>query len=182
MSASIGITLYPEDASEADELPKNADQAMYAARGKGRNCYQYSTSSMQQRALSRALLVRDLRWEHPTRGLVSPAEFIPAAEETRMIIDIDYLKIDQSFVRNLEADSDDMARCEAIIVMAHKLGLKVVGEGIETEAQRELLTAAGCDYGQGYLFSKPVSAAELEKVLASDRVMCAANPDAAAGS
>jgi EAL domain-containing protein (putative c-di-GMP-specific phosphodiesterase class I) len=50
--------------------------------------------------------------------------------------------------------------CEAIIVMAHKLGIKVVAEGIETEEQCELLTAAGCDYGQGYLFSHPLAAAE----------------------
>ncbi|MDP2246624.1 MAG: EAL domain-containing protein, partial [Nitrosomonadales bacterium] len=77
--------------------------------------------------------------------------------------DIDFLKIDQSFVRNLNRDSEDMALCEAIIVMAHKLGIKVVAEGIETEEQRTLLLIAGCDYGQGYLFSRPVSAIEFEK-------------------
>ena len=81
--------------------------------------------------------------------------------------DIDYLKIDQSFVRNLKPDSDDMALCEAIIIMAHKLGLKVVGEGIETGMQRDLLAAAGCDYGQGYLFSGPVSADRFETLLAT---------------
>jgi EAL domain-containing protein (putative c-di-GMP-specific phosphodiesterase class I) len=78
---------------------------------------------------------------------------------------IDFLKIDQSFVRNLAAGSSNMALCEAIIVMAHKLGMKVVAEGIETKQQRELLTAAGCDYGQGYLFSKPVPALEFEELL-----------------
>jgi len=75
---------------------------------------------------------------------------------------IDYLKIDLSFVKNLEADSDNMALCEAIIVLAHKLGLKVIAEGIETIKQRDLLTAVGCDYGQGYLFSKPLSAVDFE--------------------
>ncbi len=70
--------------------------------------------------------------------------------------DIDYLKIDQSFVHNLEHDSDNVALCEAIIVMAHKLGLKVIAEGVETEQQRQLLLGAGCDYAQGYLFSRPV--------------------------
>ncbi len=70
--------------------------------------------------------------------------------------DIDYLKIDRSFVSNLETDANDMALSEAIIVMAHKLGLKVIAEGVETEAQRSLLTAAGCDYAQGNLFAKPV--------------------------
>ena len=82
--------------------------------------------------------------------------------------DIDYLKIDQSFVRNLERDSNDMALCEAIIVMAHKLGLKVIAEGVETQAQRDFLTRAGCDYGQGYLFSRPVPPEEFEAWLKSD--------------
>lgn len=211
-----------------------------------------------------------IRWQHPTRGLISPIDFIPLAEETRMIVDIgdwvfheaakqaakwrtslhpkfqisintspvqyqhakfsvkqwlnyleslglcgeavaveitegllmetdarvtklllqfrdggiqvalddfgtgyssmsylkkldiDYLKIDQLFVRNLKPDSDDLALCEAIIVMAHKLGLKVIAEGIETTHQSELLMAAGCDFGQGYLFAKPQSTEEFE--------------------
>ena len=71
--------------------------------------------------------------------------------------DVDYIKIDQSFVRNLSAFSEDMVLCEAIIVMAHKLGLKVIAEGVETIEQRDLLFAVGCDYGQGYLFSKPAA-------------------------
>jgi len=79
--------------------------------------------------------------------------------------DIDYLKIDQSFTRNLGPDANDLALCEAIIVMAHKLGIKVIAEGIETQEQCDLLMAAGCDYGQGYLFSKPVAAGEFEKLL-----------------
>ncbi|WP_372871081.1 EAL domain-containing protein [Shewanella sp.] len=76
--------------------------------------------------------------------------------------DIDYLKIDQSFTRNLEDDSSDRTLCEAIIVMAHKLGMKVIAEGVETAAQRDILLAMGCDYGQGYLYSKPVTAQEFE--------------------
>ena len=79
--------------------------------------------------------------------------------------DIDYIKIDQSFTRNLSPDASDLALCEAIIVMAHKLGIKVIAEGIETQEQCDLLVAAGCDYGQGYLFSKPVPAEEFEKLL-----------------
>jgi EAL domain-containing protein (putative c-di-GMP-specific phosphodiesterase class I) len=81
--------------------------------------------------------------------------------------DIDYLKIDKSFIDNLEPDSNDLALCEAIIGMAHKLDLKVIAEGIETVQQRDLLIAAGCNYGQGYLFSKPLPEAEFETLLKS---------------
>ena len=79
-------------------------------------------------------------------------------------LDVDYIKIDRSFVQNLSIHSEDMVLCEAIIVMAHKLGLKVIAEGVETIEQRDLLFAVGCDYGQGYLFSKPVSADALERL------------------
>jgi diguanylate cyclase (GGDEF)-like protein/PAS domain S-box-containing protein len=308
ISASIGITLYPDDATGIEDLLKNADQAMYAAKNQGRNRFSYFTKSMQEAAQTRMRLAGDLRgalaanqfrlvyqpivelatgaihkaealirWQHPTRGLVSPAEFIPVAEDTGLIIDIgdwvfreaarqaaiwrashhaqfqisvntspvqyrndginqdawldhlqklglpgqsivveitegllldagaaitdqllkfrdagiqvslddfgtgysslsylkkfdiDYLKIDQSFVRHLEANSDDMVLCEAIIVMAHKLGLKVIAEGVETQEQRALLAAAGCDYGQGYLFCRPVPAEQFEALLQATR-------------
>jgi len=79
-------------------------------------------------------------------------------------LDIDYLKIDQSFVRNLGNNSSDLALCEAIIIMAHKLGLKTIAEGVSSEAQRDLLASAGCDYVQGFLYSKPVMAEEFEKL------------------
>jgi len=79
--------------------------------------------------------------------------------------DIDYLKIDQSFTKNLAPGSNDLALSKAIIVMAHELGMKVIAEGIETAAQRDLLIAAGCDYGQGYLFSRPLAADALEALL-----------------
>ena len=79
--------------------------------------------------------------------------------------DIDYLKIDQTFINNLGNHPDDIALCEAIIVMAHKLGLKVIAEGVETEQQRLLLLEAGCDYAQGFLFSKALPADEFEILL-----------------
>jgi diguanylate cyclase (GGDEF)-like protein/PAS domain S-box-containing protein len=303
ISASIGITVYPDDGTEAGTLLKNADQAMYEAKAQGRNRYSYFTAAMQELALARKRLVNDLRtavaesqffavyqpivelatgmvrkaealvrWKHPVRGMIGPNEFIPVAEQTGLIVeigewmfrtaarqaavwranlhpafqlsvnvspvqfqqgidhaawlaclrelqlpgqcvvveitegllmdgragitdqllqfrdngiqvalddfgtgysslsylkkfDIDYIKIDQSFVRNLTAGSDDMALCEAIIVMAHKLGMKVVAEGVETEEQRALLAACGCDFAQGYLFSKPVPAEQFEQFL-----------------
>lgn len=303
ISASIGITLYPNDATDNDELLKSADQAMYAAKELGRNQYNYFKPSLQEAALNRSRLINELRravaeqqfrvyfqpivelasgrihkaealvrWQHPQRGIVGPVEFIPLAEETGLIneigdwvfksclqwalrwrdiyginfpisvnkspvqfakhgrndpwltylkeaglpgqnimieitesfllnsespiidcfiayrdcgvqvaiddfgtgysslsylkkFDIDFLKIDQSFVRNLSPGSSDIALSEAIIVMAHKLGLRVIAEGVETEEQRRLLVAAGCDYAQGYLFSRPVPAEEFEKML-----------------
>lgn len=73
---------------------------------------------------------------------------------------IDYLKIDRSFIRDLENNPDDRAIAEAIIVMAHRLGLKVIAEGVETEGQYRLLAEAGCEYMQGYLFAKPMPADE----------------------
>ena len=76
--------------------------------------------------------------------------------------DVDCLKIDQSFVKDLENDPSDQVLCEAIIAMAHKLGLTVVAEGVETQAQQALLLAAGCDFAQGFLYAKPMAAAALE--------------------
>lgn len=305
ISASVGITLYPDDAGNIEDLMKNADQAMYEAKKNGRNRFSYYTRSLQEAAQKRLRLTTDLRsalagnqfrvyfqpiidlntgrihkaealirWQHPERGMVSPLDFISLAEETGLIhgigdwvfkesarwakrwssqfsddfqisinkspvqfrgdnggsvnawldhlhelnlsgkhivieitegllldaetavtdkllgfrdagiqvaiddfgtgysslsylkkFDIDYLKIDQSFVCNLSTDADDVALCEAIIVMAHKLDLKVIAEGVETEQQRSILAAAGCDYAQGYLFSRPVPPEEMEKLL-----------------
>ncbi|MGZ4959731.1 MAG: sensor domain-containing protein [Methylomonas sp.] len=92
--------------------------------------------------------------------------------------EIDYLKIDQSFVRNLSATSTNLALCEAMIVLAHKLGMKVIAEGIETPEQKNLLAQAGCDYGQGYLFAKPLAVADFESLFVSSGSfnMSAINP------
>lgn len=75
---------------------------------------------------------------------------------------IDYIKIDRSFVRELGSSHEDGALCQAIIVMAHSLGMQVVAEGIETQRQLELLREMGCDYGQGYYFSPPMRPAAFE--------------------
>jgi EAL domain-containing protein (putative c-di-GMP-specific phosphodiesterase class I) len=80
---------------------------------------------------------------------------------------LDALKIDRSFVREVTLSVDDAAITTAIIAMAHALGLEVVGEGIETEAQRQVLLEQGCDAMQGYLFSRPVPADQLVPFLAS---------------
>jgi diguanylate cyclase (GGDEF)-like protein len=73
-----------------------------------------------------------------------------------MNYDIDYLKIDQSFVQKLDDESSSVSLCEAIISMAHKLNMSVIAEGVETKAQCDLLLEYGCDYLQGYYFSRPM--------------------------
>ena len=305
VSASIGITLYPDDATEVEQLLKNADQAMYAAKNMGRSRFSYFTYTLQLAVQNRVRLIHDLRvalaadqfrvyfqpivhlatgrihkaeallrWDHPERGMIGPTEFIPLAEESGLIIeigdwvfreatrwltrwngivppgfqisvnaspvqfrsegnipqdtwsdhlnnlgipgksviieitegllldadpdivnrllrfrdagiqvaiddfgtgysslaylkkfDIDYLKIDQSFVRMLGTDNNDRALCEAIIVMAHKLGLGVIAEGVETEQERQWLIDAGCDSMQGFLISEPVTPERFELLL-----------------
>lgn len=77
-------------------------------------------------------------------------------------LDLDFLKLDKTFVDDLGTRVDRGPICEAIITMAHRLGCKVVAEGVETELQRAHLVQMGTDYLQGYLFSKPVPVAELE--------------------
>ena len=305
ISGSAGITLYPNDASDIDTLLKNADQAMYAAKDNGRNCFSYFTQSLQDSAQARRRLTNDLRsalnnnqfevyyqpiinlktgliskaeallrWHHHEHGFISPLDFIPLAEETGLIdkigdlvlrqsiekakywsnlfsnnfqvsvnlspiqfkldnhvftsrwgnylqeiglsgqnvvveiteglllnaepeiidklhwlrdagiqvaiddfgtgysslsylkaFDIDYLKIDKSFVSNLESNESDIALCDAIILMAHTLGLKVIAEGVETVGQKKILANAGCDFAQGYLFSRPVPADVFDEIL-----------------
>lgn len=173
--ASIGITFYPNDAADVDQLISNADQAMYVSKAAGRNRLSYFTQSLHDAAQNRLTLINDMRsavenqqfelhfqpiidlatgharkaealirWNHPERGMISPAEFIPLAEETGLIV-----KIGNWVFREA----------------AHKLGLQVIAEGIETEAQHRLLLEIGCDHGQGYLFSRPLPAVEFEDFL-----------------
>ena len=308
MSGSIGVTLYPNDATTSEELIRKADQAMYAAKNAGKNQFSYFTYAMDEKAHLRLRLASELRsalpsgqlevyyqpvldlsdghlvkaeallrWHHPRLGLVEPTRFIPLAEETGQInqigtwvfkdavsrslqwserlgegfqigvnkspiqflshnddadwlqhlrrmglpgssisieitegmllhasstvtnklleyrdagiqvaiddfgtgyssmaylkkFDIDYLKIDQSFVGEIASDEGSRTIAESIIVMAHKLGLKVIAEGIETEAQLALLKQAGCDYGQGFLFSAGLPPQDFEAVLMADRI------------
>jgi diguanylate cyclase (GGDEF)-like protein len=82
-------------------------------------------------------------------------------------LDVDFIKIDKSFVQNLSDSAEDMVLCEAMIAMAHKLGLKVVAEGVETIEQKQILIDMGCDYAQGYLFSKPK---KLEQLLTDNHL------------
>ena len=80
-------------------------------------------------------------------------------------LDIDQLKIDQSFVRDLASDPDDAAIVRAIIQMARSLNLRTVAEGVESEQISDQLRAFGCDAAQGYFYSRPVPAPEIERLL-----------------
>jgi len=121
VSGSIGISFYPQDASDAQSLLKYADTAMYKAKEEGRNNYQFYSPQMTEYALQRMTMQTSLReaidnkefiihyqpqvdgsnsklvgvealvrWEHPTKGLLQPGDFIPLAEETGMIVEIDH--------------------------------------------------------------------------------------------
>jgi diguanylate cyclase (GGDEF)-like protein len=89
---------------------------------------------------------------------------------------LDTLKIDREFVRDCVTDPDDAAIAQSIVSLAHNLGLQVVAEGVETEAQLAFLSSVGCDEMQGYYFSRPVSQAECTQMLAEDRRMAVAAP------
>ncbi len=79
------------------------------------------------------------------------------------------LKIDRSFIGRLENDKENLEIVRAIITLAHNLGLDVVAEGVETEAQLTMLKMLNCEFGQGYLFAKPMDAKQAEDLLMSDQ-------------
>jgi len=82
---------------------------------------------------------------------------------------IDVLKIDKTFVHGLGTNQSDMEIIRLIMVLAHAMKLETIAEGVETPAHIEELKKMGCDIGQGYLFSPPLSAAEAEEMIQSSR-------------
>ncbi len=80
------------------------------------------------------------------------------------------MKIDQSFVRRMLESAKDEEIVRAVINLSSTLGLRVIAEGIETAEHLARLRELGCDYGQGYFFSKPVDAAAIETLLAAEKV------------
>ncbi|WP_394390209.1 EAL domain-containing protein [Shewanella woodyi] len=305
ISASIGICLYPDNGDNPELLTRNAETAMYKAKGDGRSNYRYFSPEMNanmleriqlEQRLRRAVLQKEfclnyqpivtlndrsvigvealIRWQDPKFGLIPPDQFIPLAEETGLIepigewvleqalidlhswhnqgyminmavnvsgrqlingnqisfnrliskllkkygIDAKYLhieitesmlmedreqclhaleairdqgmdiyiddfgtgysslsylksfpisviKIDKSFVDNMLECPSDANLIKAIIMMGKSLELKLVAEGIETEKQLAFLRSLGCDFGQGYLISRPLPNHELANLL-----------------
>ena len=303
-SASLGISLFPDDGSDVTTIMKTADMAMYHAKSSGRNNYQFYSPDMnaaanerlQTETKLRSALARQefevyyqlqvdaagrrptgvealLRWHDPEHGLTTPDRFIPVCEETGLIVDIgdwvlraactqacawntagfplrmavnvsarqlrksdfiaqvaaalkatglpahqleleitesavmvhpqeaiaqlqaikdmgvmlaiddfgtgysslaylkqfplDRLKIDKTFTRDIETDPDDLAIALGTIALAHSLGLTVIAEGVENMHQADLLVHHGCDELQGYLFSRPLPATEVTRLLAA---------------
>ncbi len=304
---SIGVTLFADHDESVDELLKRADLAMYQAKAAGRNNLRFFDPEIQAMIMARAILEADLRqglqeghfllhyqpqvdldgrltgaeallrWQHPERGLLAPAEFIPLAEDTGLILplglwvlesacrqlaawsvgpeshrlslavnvsarqfrhkdfvdqvlsvldrtgadprklkleltesllldDFDaiiakmnllkargvsfslddfgtgysslsylkrlplyQLKIDQSFVRDVLTDPNDAAIAHTIVALAQILGLAVIAEGVETEAQRDFLAGHGCHSYQGFYYSRPLPLAEFERFMTASR-------------
>ncbi|WXU22558.1 EAL domain-containing protein [Bradyrhizobium sp. A5] len=296
--ASIGIALAPQDGADLDQLIKNADLAMYGAKGSGRRTHRFFEPAMDASAKARLTMEQDLRqalvnggfeihyqplvdlrtnevsgceallrWRHPERGWVSPAEFIPIAEDTGLINELgdwvlrmacneaatwpahvriavnvspvqlkcdtlalriagalaasgldprrleleiteavlirddeaalsilhqlrsigvrialddfgtgysslsylkrfpfDKIKIDRCFVADIAEASGAPVIVQAVVNIAAASNMTTVAEGVETEAQREMLRSLGCTEMQGYLFSKPKPAADVRKL------------------
>lgn len=305
--ASIGISLFPSDGMDADTLLRNADAAMYVAKGKGRGNYQFFSSELNAAAHERLQIENQIwpglernefelylqpqihlasrriigaealiRWRHPQLGFIAPDRFIPIAEESGLIIPlgewvlqralhilagwqrgpfaglrlavnlsarqchsgtlinsvdhwqketgadlrdleieitetaamqdpeqtrlllrqmrsrgikvaiddfgtgysslsylkifaIDRIKIDRSFVKDIESDQNDALIASATIALAHNLGLEVIAEGVETEAQCAFLNHELCDEGQGYLFGRPMPVADFDMLLKAEQ-------------
>jgi diguanylate cyclase (GGDEF)-like protein/PAS domain S-box-containing protein len=309
-TASVGISLYPEDAGDVEKLLRNADLAMYEAKATGGGRFRFYADEMNRRVAARAKLERELRraidqeefdihlqpqydirtgesvgaevllrWHHPERGIVLPGEFLDVAEESGLIVQIEYLviertfnmiaywrrigvvppriavnissrqllegeallarvksllettgvppelieieitesllipseensmtavleqlgrmgirlaiddfgtgysslsylkrlpvnavKIDQSFIRDLEDNEESTAIVRAVVGIARSMKLEVVTEGVETAEQLEILRAAGCDTYQGFINGKPMPRCEYEQKLLGIRI------------
>jgi len=297
ITSSIGITLYSPEAAGPEDMMVQADLALYGAKDEGRNCYRFHSRDLDHGELELYYqpqvelatgritgLEALIRWNHKTRGLLSPAVFIPIAERTgtahalgnwvfeescrqlklwqiegiapqvlavnvsgvqlkgsadldrevaaslsrwgidpsgleleltesvlmeatqrhkntlenlrqlgtKIAIDdfgtgysslkylttypVNRLKLAQEFVFRVTVDYRNAAVVRAAIRLGHELGLEVIAEGVETEAQMRFLIGAGCEHAQGYYFSRPVTAARATELLREGRIQPGSAP------
>ena len=87
-------------------------------------------------------------------------------------MEVDVLKIDRSFVDNIDKDNNSLALCRAMVMIAHQLNISVVAEGVETDMQKHKLIELGCDFGQGYLFDRPMPTEEFTEKYQAYMDMC----------
>ncbi|VAW81172.1 diguanylate cyclase/phosphodiesterase (GGDEF & EAL domains) with PAS/PAC sensor(s) [hydrothermal vent metagenome] len=139
--------------------------ALLRVASKGLNIIIEVTESLLQEVTQN--VIDKIRWLRKTGFEIAIDDFGAGYSSVASInkIKFDYIKIDRQLVSALDNKPEEIAVCEAIIAMAHKLKLKVIAEGVETESQEKILIDAGCDFAQGYFFSTPVPVAEFEQLL-----------------
>jgi EAL domain-containing protein (putative c-di-GMP-specific phosphodiesterase class I) len=128
--------------------------------------------------ITESLLLRDLNQNHETLRAIQELGVALAVDDFGTgysslsylkRLNVDALKIDRSFINDINVDADDRAICSAVVAMGHSLGLKVIAEGVETTEQLAAVCQLGCDEVQGFLFSRPVPAGEIPAIVASRR-------------
>jgi diguanylate cyclase (GGDEF)-like protein/PAS domain S-box-containing protein len=162
---SISVNVSAQRFSTAN-LPATVREALASAGLDGKHlCIELTESVMMEDAEQTIATMQELK---ELRVKISIDDFGTGYSSLSYLkrLPIDTLKIDQSFVRHMPADSDDAAIALLIISMAHNLNLSVVAEGVETEEQMESLRSQKCDVMQGYLISRPVPGAEMTQLLA----------------
>jgi diguanylate cyclase (GGDEF)-like protein len=301
IGASVGIAVGPSDAVRPDQLLRNADLALYRAKGDGRGTFRFFEPAMDLQMQTRRIMERDLRkalpagefelhyqpvvnlasgdisgfealirWNHPDKGMISPAAFIPLAEETGFIVPMgewvireacataakwpgdlsvavnisaaqfrscglmqvivgalatsglhparleieitetvllqnrdttlailrqlrelgiriamddfgtgyssltylqcfpfDKIKIDRSFVKDITENTGSLNIVRAVAALAKGMGMTATAEGVETREQLDRITSEGCNEMQGFLFSRPLPAQEIERLFLS---------------
>jgi diguanylate cyclase (GGDEF)-like protein len=167
---SMAVNLSPRQFAD-EQLLEDVDGAL---RGSGMSPVLLQlevTEGMVMRNVARAVRVLDAIQSRGIRLAIDDFGTGYSSMSLMKQLPIDTIKIDRSFVRDLPRDSEDQAIAEAIISMGKALGMTVVAEGVETAEQHAFLRSHGCDEMQGYLFSKPLPAGELAKLLQSSPML-----------
>lgn len=174
VSASIGSAVSPAEGSHPEDLARDADTAMYRAKALGGSCFQVFDAEMHastvallrlEASLRRALERSELR---STGVHLAIDDFGTGNSSLSYLhrLPFDSLRIDRSFISPVGTNGGEPI-VAAIVALAHNLGMKVVAEGVESEAQVSSLCTLGCEFGQGFLWSEPVAAEQATALLAA---------------